>query len=119
MVWHLVLLKARAGLSSEARQALVSAFEKAVGEIPTVRDVRVGRRISHGAGYEAAAPDIADFMVSIAFDDLQGLQAYLNHPAHHELGRLFAQSVSSAPVYDFVVDGVEGLRLWEFEHSRI
>jgi hypothetical protein len=115
VVWHLVLLKTRAGLSNEERRALVSAFQKAVGEISTVRDVRVGRRISHGAGYETAAPDIADFMVSIAFDDLAGLQAYLNHPAHQELGRLFAQSVSLAPVYDFVVDGIEGLKSWEIE----
>jgi hypothetical protein len=110
VVWHLVLLKARAGLSSEERQALIRAFEKAVREIPTVRDVRVGRRVRHGAGYEATAPDIADFMVSIAFDDLPGLQAYLIHPAHQELGRLFSQSVSSAPVYDFVVNGIEGLK---------
>ena len=84
MVWHLVLLKARTGLSAEERQALISAFDKAVREIPTVRDVHLGRRITHGAGYEATAPDAADFMVSIAFDDLPGLQAYLNHPAHQE-----------------------------------
>src|SRR3990172_4199264 len=46
---------------------------------------RVGRRITHGAAYEATAPDSADFLVSIGFDDLAGLQAYLRHPAHEEL----------------------------------
>jgi hypothetical protein len=112
VVWHLVLLKARTGLSAEDRQALISAFDKAVREIPTVRDVHLGRRITHGAGYEATAPDAADFMVSIAFDDLPGLQVYLNHPAHQEIGERFSQSVSAASVYDFEVDGVEGLRRW-------
>jgi hypothetical protein len=50
MVGHLVLLKARTGLGAEERQALISAFDKAVREIPTVRDVHSGRRITHGAG---------------------------------------------------------------------
>ena len=109
MVWHLVLLKARTGLSAEDRQALISAFDKAVREIPTVRDVHLGRRITHGAGYEATAPDAADFMVSIAFDDLPGLQAYLNHPAHQELGNRFSQSVSAASVYDFDVESLGGM----------
>jgi hypothetical protein len=110
VIWHLVLLKARDGLGTEDRQALIGAFEKAVREIPTVRDVRIGRRIVHGAGYEATSPDVADFMVSIAFDDLPGLQTYLNHPAHKELGRLFSESVGSAPVYDFAVEGIDGLK---------
>ena len=113
MVWHLVLLKPRAGLSAQDRQKLVSAFDRAVRGIPTVHDVRVGRRVTHGAAYEAAAPDVADFMVSVAFDDLQGLQTYLDHPAHHELGTLFSQSVSSALVYDFVVEGIDGLKKLE------
>jgi hypothetical protein len=106
MVWHLVLMKPKAGLSPKDREALVSAFDRAMREIPTVRDVRVGRRISHGAAYEGRAPDSADFMISIAFDDLNGLQAYLRHPAHQELAMRFYESLSSALIYDF--EAVEG-----------
>ena len=70
-------------------------------DIPTVRDVRVGRRFTIGAGYEAGAPDAADFMIALAFDDRDGLQTYLRHPAHQELGERFGQALSSGMVYDF------------------
>jgi hypothetical protein len=110
MVSHLVLLKPRSDLPPEDRRALVAAFERAVLAIPDVRAVRVGRRLIHGAGYEAGAPDSVEYFVLIDFDDLAGLQRYLSHPAHDELGTRFNQSVSSALVFDFEVGGLETLR---------
>jgi hypothetical protein len=101
MVWHLVLMKARPDLSETDRRALVAAFDRAMRNIPIVREVRVGRRITHGAGYEAASREQADIMISIGFDDLDALQAYLRHPAHEELAARFRQSLSSALVFDF------------------
>jgi hypothetical protein len=109
MVSHLVLMKPRLGLSLAERQTLIDAFQRAIQEIPTVRKVRVGRRILHGAGYEQAVPDSADYLVVIDFDDLAGLQTYLRHPAHQTLGARFTQSLSSALVYDFQVGGAESL----------
>lgn len=109
MVWHLVLMKPRVDVSTEDRRALIDAFERACREIPTVREVRVGRRVTFGAGYEARMPDTADYIVALAFDDLAGLQTYLRHPAHEELGARFNQSLSSALVYDFEMTGLEGL----------
>jgi hypothetical protein len=106
MVWHLVLMKPRPDLPTAERRDLLDAFDRACREIPTVRDVRVGRRVMHGAGYEAAAPDSADYVVLLAFDDLAGLQAYLRHPAHEPLGARFNQSLSSALVYDFELGGM-------------
>jgi len=111
MVWHVVLMKPRADLPPGDRQALLDAFNRAVREIPTVRDVRVGRRITHGAAYEATAPDSADFLVSIGFDDLAGLQAYLRHPAHEELAVRFHQSLSSSLIYDFEMVGVAEIEI--------
>lgn len=110
MTWHLVLLKPRADLTAQDQAALVDALERAVREIPSVRDVRIGRRLRHGAGYEAGMPDVAEFMVALAFDDRAGLQSYLQHPAHADLGARFNQSVSAALVYDFEGGGVEVLR---------
>ena len=110
MVWHLVLMKPRPDLSADDQRALLIAFERACREIPTVHDVRVGRRVTFGAGYEAAMPDTADYVIALAFDGLAGLQTYLRHPAHEELGVRFNQSLSSALVYDFEVGGVEALR---------
>jgi hypothetical protein len=106
MVWHLVLMKPRPDLAAAERRGLLDAFDRACREIPTVRDVRVGRRVTHGAGYEAGSPDTADYVALIAFDDLAGLQTYLRHPAHEPLGARFNQSLSSALVYDFEVGAI-------------
>ncbi len=88
-------------MSERERDALVAAFRRAVREIPDVRAVRVGRRVTHGAAYERSSPGIADFLIVIDFDDLDGLQAYLRHPAHAELGMRFNQAFDSGLVYDF------------------
>lgn len=114
MVCHLVLMKPRADLSVADRRAFADAFERASHEIPTIREVRIGRRVTHGAGYEQGLPDAADFMALLVFDDLEGLQAYLRHPAHEALGTRFGQSLSSALVYDFEVGGFEDLRAGRF-----
>jgi hypothetical protein len=101
MVSHLALLKARPDLSTSDRRRLIAAFERAAREIPTVRHVRVGQRITHGAGYEARMPDTADYFVMIDFEDAEGLAAYLHHPAHEDLGMRFNDSLAAALVYDF------------------
>ena len=106
---HLVLMKPRADLSAADREAFVAAFERAMREIPGIRDVRIGRRVTFGAGYESQRPDM-EFVATIDFDDLAALQAYLRHPAHAELGTRFGQSLSGALVYDFEVGGIEALR---------
>jgi len=108
-VSHVVLMKPHAALSPASRQAFIDAFDRAMREIPTVRGVRLGRRITHGAGYESSAPAM-DYVAIIDFDDLAGLQTYLRHPAHEELGRLFGQSLSASLVYDFEVGGGEVLQ---------
>jgi len=110
MVTHLVLIKPRPDLSAAGREQLIAAFERALTEIPTVRHVQVGCRIMHGAGYEARMPDTADYFVAIEFDDLEGLAAYLRHPAHQELGVRFTESLAGALVYDFEGVGLESLR---------
>ena len=110
MISHVVLITPRVDLPAADRQALVAAFERAVREIPSVRNVRVGHRVTHGAGYEARMADPVDYLVVVDLDDLDGLQAYLRHPAHEGLGARFSQSLSAAWVYDFEVGGMERLK---------
>ena len=107
MLFHLVLLKPRPDLSAEDRQLFIVAFDRATREAPTVRGVRVGTRVRHGAGYETAAPDMADYLAIIEFDDVAGLQTYLRHPSHVELGRLFGTMLTGAFVYDFQMNGLD------------
>ena len=113
MVNHLVLMKPRPDLSPADRRGFIDAFERALREISTVRGVRIGHRIMHGAGYEQSPPTM-DFVAVIDFDDLAGLQAYLRHPAHAELGTQFGQALSAALVYDFEMGGVEELQSGRF-----
>ena len=109
MIAHLVLFKPKPDLSTDDRRALILAFGRAVREVPTVRDVRIGRRVTFGASYEQQSANAAEFIVVIDFDDLSGLQTYLGHPAHEEISARFSQSLSSVSVYDFDVGGIETL----------
>ena len=109
MVIHVVLFKPRADLSDLDRAALVAALERAIKNIPTVLGVRVGRRLKIGAGYEQTAPDAADFLAVIEFDDAAGLQAYLQHPAHEELGQRFNESMAVGFVYDFEITAISDM----------
>jgi len=118
MIAHVVLMKPRADLSPIDRASLVDAFERAVRDIPTVRGVRVGRRVTHGAAYEADAPDAADYVAIVDFDDLAGLQVYLRHPAHAAVGERFGQSLKVAMVYDFELGGIEALDVGGFLQSE-
>jgi hypothetical protein len=110
VITHVVVLKPRANLPSRDRAAFVEAFERAVREIPTVRAVRAGRRVTHGALYERAAPDAADFMIQIDFEDLAGLQTYLRHPAHEAVSAAFGRLLDSGWVYDFEMGDLASLR---------
>ena len=109
MIAHVVLFRPKPELSTDERRSLVDAFERAVRDIPGVSAVRAGRRLTHGAGYEQNMPDTGEYLIVIDFDDVDGLQTYLRHPAHEELGARFNQSLSSALIYDFEVGSVEGL----------
>jgi hypothetical protein len=101
VVWHVVLLKPRADLPVDQRRHFADAFRRAVTSIPSVRGVRFGRRVTHGAGYEQNAPDAGAFLAVVEFDDRAGLVAYLAHPTHDDLGVAFGDSLAAAHVYDF------------------
>src|SRR5256885_9493105 len=101
LISHVVLFRPKPDLSQADRDGLVAAFARAARDIPEVRDVRAGRRVLHGAGYEQTMPDVGDILIVIDFDDLAGLQTYLRHPAHIELGARFNQALESGLVYDF------------------
>ena len=103
-------MKPRVALSARDREAFVEAFEHAVREIPAVRAVRIGQRVTHGAQYEQGAPDAADFLIQVDFDDLAGLKTYLRHPAHDAVSAQFRRSLELGWVYDFEVGDLARLR---------
>jgi hypothetical protein len=106
MIAHVVLYQPRPGLSAADRSRFHAALATALREIPSIRRARVGSRVRHGAAYEAVMPIDFEFIGILEFDHLAGLQAYLAHPAHAELGTLFYTSNAAALAYDYdVPDG--------------
>ncbi len=101
MLFHLVLFRPRPNLSAQETSDLVRAVEDAHRAVPSIRRFHVGRRVVHGAGYEALMRESLDYAAVIEFDDLDGLKAYLEHPAHRALGRRFMQSLESSAIFDY------------------
>ena len=111
MIAHVVLFRPRPELSPGDREALVSAFRRALQAIPSIRRARVGRRVTHGRpGYEQLMRADFQYAAVIEFEDAAGLTAYLAHPAHEQLGEQFFAVFEEALMYDFeMADGEEGL----------
>jgi hypothetical protein len=101
MIVHVVLFRPKASLAESSRRAMFDALKAAVTEIPSVRRVEVGSRVTHGPAYEGMMKEDFPYAAIIEFDDLSGLKAYLEHPTHEKLGELFYQFQEAALVYDY------------------
>jgi hypothetical protein len=110
MMLHVVLFRPRPALSADARRGLAKAFADAIEGIGSIKRARIGRRRTHGRPYEQLMRENYTHAAVLEFDDLEGLKAYLAHPAHAELGSRFFECFEQALMYDFDVrDGHEGL----------
>lgn len=120
MLLHLVLFEPKPDLTDAATRALLATIEHAARAIPTVRRFEVGRRLADGPSYLAGTPASFSFAAIVAFDDRAGLDAYLAHPAHVELGRLFNEALARAHVYDYELqDAAPGLGDFLGAHRRM
>lgn len=113
MIAHVILFGPRADLAEGNQRELLEALTAAAAQIPSVRRFRVGRRAMHGLpGYEQAMPTTYTFAAIVEFDDLDGLTAYLTHPAHRALGEHFTTSAAHALAYDYqMVEASEAAEL--------
>lgn len=100
MIVHLVLFRPKTTVDAAAREALVAAIERARRDIPSIRRFVVGKRILHSTNYAAAMEDFP-LAALLEFDDRAAVEAYLRHPAHAELSRLFWVTGEKALAYDF------------------
>ena len=104
MIVHVVLFRPRAELTADNRSALAEALSAALRDIPSIRRARVGRRVMHGRPYEGLMHVDYSHAAFLEFDDLAGLQAYLQHPAHDRLAGEFFQAFAEALMYDFELE---------------
>ena len=105
MIAHVVLFRPRATLSDVEKAALLRALETALAGISLIKRARVGRRRVMGRLYDQSAPDFP-YAAILEFENEANLRAYLDHPAHEELGRQFYTTSDAALAIDFeLVDG--------------
>ena len=114
MIIHVVLFRLRPDLADDARDALAAALTRATREIPSIRHARVGSRVTLGRAYEQLMTTDYSFAAILEFEDRNGLQTYLDHPAHEQLAQRFYASVGAALTYDFEMwesdEGIERIR---------
>ena len=101
MIFHIVLFRPRPGISDSQRRALLEALSTAATDIPSVKRFHVGKRITHGRAYEQMMTQDFSYAAVVEFNDLAGLQAYLQHPQHEKLGALFYELLEAGLVYDY------------------
>ena len=109
MIAHIVLFRLRPEVSLEERRALIDAWAAALDDIPMIRRARVGQRVRVGRSYESLTRLDFPYAAVLEFDDVDGLRAYLDHPAHEAMAtRLFAV-IADTLIYDFEMSAdVEG-----------
>ncbi len=101
MIAHVILFTPAEPLSEGAQADLLAELAGAARSIPTIRRFRVGPRVLHGhPGYEQMMRDDFQFAAILEFDDVNGLTAYLAHPAHRTLGDRFGAAARSL-AYDY------------------
>lgn len=102
MILHVILYTPKTEMADGTRQEILAGLAAAATAIPSIRRLRVGRRMTHGRpGYEQAMQTHYEYAVIVEFDDLDGLIAYLSHPAHRAIGGHFVQSATDALAYDY------------------
>ena len=96
MIVHIVLFQPRENLPEETSARLLDDLRHAAATIPSIRRFRIGRRVKHGLpGYEQAMRENYGFAAFIEFDDADGLETYLQHPAHQAIGAHFTISAAA------------------------
>ena len=104
MISHIVLFEPGPTLGPGDKAAIAEHLKAAIAQCPTVRGCRVGRRVQHGLpGYEQLMTEDYQFALILDFDDVYGLTAYLQHPAHAGIGELFTSAASASLAYDYEV----------------
>ena len=102
MIAHIVLFRPRPDLSNVDRQGLIDGLEAAFRAIPSVRRTHIGPRVTHGRpGYEQKMRVDFPYAAVLEFDDMEGLAAFLEHPAHKQLAPRFFGALEEGLIYDY------------------
>lgn len=102
MISHVVFFRPKATLTEAERDTLIAALQHAVSGIPTIRRATIGKRILlNRPGYETEMAEHYEYSAILEFDSEADLRAYLDHPAHVELGKRLFTAAEAVLAYDF------------------
>ena len=108
MITHIVLFSPQATIALHQKSEILASLRRAVEACPAVRASRIGRRVRHGLpGYEQHMHEDYQYVLELDFDDVEGLKAYLENPAHAAIGGFFTSAASAALAYDYEVVPLE------------
>ena len=103
MISHVVLFRPRATLTAEERTALIEALKAAVTGIASIKRTSIGTRILlNRPGYETQMAEHYEYSAILEFDSESDLRAYLDHPAHENLGKMLFTAAEAVLAYDFI-----------------
>ena len=101
MIRHIVMFKfheeAQGRTKAENLAIAKDMLEKLMGVVPTLRSMDVQ------LNDKAASADNYDIILTAEYDDMEGLNAYVVHPAHKEVGKFMGKvRISRASIdYEF------------------
>jgi hypothetical protein len=102
MICHIVFFRPKSTLTDAERATLIDALRKAVEGIPSIKRTTIGKRILlNRPGYETQMAEHYEYSAILEFDSEFDLRAYLDHPAHNNLGRLLFTMADAVLAYDF------------------
>jgi Stress responsive A/B Barrel Domain len=111
VISHVVLFRPRATLTVDQRTVLIQSLKDAVTGIPTIKRTTIGTRILlNRPGYETQMAEHFEYAAILEFDSENDLRAYLDHPAHTNLGRLLFTAAEAVLAYDFASTDLADLK---------
>jgi hypothetical protein len=101
MILHIVLYQPKSSATHEELLELASALESASREIPSISQVRVGKAVDCGFGYNNWPKDQESGHVAVfEFNDRHALESYLAHQEHKKLAALFWRTCDQPLIID-------------------
>lgn len=101
MIAHIVLFRPKGGVTVDQKKSFAQALMVVGRDVPEIRRAFVGRSVAVDSGYHREFGDTTyPYAAVMEFEDREGLVAYLNHPSHRELGRLFWETCEATTIVE-------------------
>ena len=98
---HVVLFKLKADAPEGAAEAMIRDTHELLAKVPSVKEVRTGRRAAIEGGYNLTDYDVG---LLVKFADQAGLEAYIVHPLHKQYVEKHLPNCEPPRVADFIAE---------------